>query len=214
MDEDIAAINSSTNIEKIRNFLNKNKKKILSIFLFLLIILILFFGYNEYKKSEKIKISNLYNSSTINYLNNNKLETLNNLIDIINKKDSTYSPLSLYFIIDNDLTTDNEQINDLFDVLIEDTKLKKEIKNLIIYKKALFNADNSEENELLEILKPIISSDSVWKSHALYLLAEYFYSKEEKEKSKEFFNQIISLDNANQELKINSQKRLQRDLSD
>ena len=214
MDEDIAAINSSTNIEKIRNYLNKNKKKILSIFLFLLMILILFFGYNEYKKSEKIKISNLYNSSTMNYSNNNKLETLNNLINIINKKDSTYSPLSLYFIIDNDLTIDNEQINDLFDVLIEDTKLKKEIKNLIIYKKALFNADNSEENELLEILKPIISSDSVWKSHALYLLAEYFYSKEEKEKSKEFFNQIISLDNANQELKINSQKRLQRDLSD
>ena len=214
MDDDIAAINSSTNTEKIKNYLNKNKKKILSIFLFLLMILILFFGYNEYKKSEKIKISNLYNSSTIDYSNNNKLETLNNLIDIINKKDSTYSPLSLYFIIDNDLTSDTEQINGLFDVLIKDTKLQKEIKNLIIYKKALFNADTSKENELLEILKPIISSNSIWKSHALYLLAEYFYSKKEKEKSKEFFNQIINLDNANQELKINSQKRLQRDLSD
>ena len=214
MDEDIAAINSSTNIEKIRNYLNKNRKIILSIFLFLLMILILFFGYNEYKKSEKIKISNLYSSATLDYSNNNKLETLNNLIDIINKKDSTYSPLSLYFIIDNDLTSDTEQINGLFDVLIKDTKLQKEIKNLIIYKKALFNADTSKENELLEILKPIISSNSIWKSHALYLLAEYFYSKEEKEKSKEFFNQIISLDNANQELKINSQKRLQRDLSD
>ena len=214
MDDDIAAINSSTNTEKIKNYLNKNKKKILSIFLFLLMILILFFGYNEYKKSEKIKISNLYNSSTIDYSNNNKLETLNNLIDIINKKDSTYSPLSLYFIIDNDLTSDTEQINGLFDVLIKDTKLQKEIKNLIIYKKALFNADISKENELLEILKPIISSNSIWKSHALYLLAEYFYSKKEKEKSKEFFNQIINLDNANQELKINSQKRLQRDLSD
>tara|TARA_Y100001958_G_C21156857_1_gene491695 strand:+ start:575 stop:1219 length:645 start_codon:yes stop_codon:yes gene_type:complete len=214
MDDDIAAINSSTNTEKIKNYLNKNKKKILSIFLFLLMILILFFGYNEYKKSEKIKISNLYNSSTIDYSNNNKLETLNNLIDIINKKDSTYSPLSLYFIIDNDLTSDIEQINGLFDVLIKDTKLQKEIKNLIIYKKALFNADISKENELLEILKPIISSNSIWKSHALYLLAEYFYSKKEKEKSKEFFNQIINLDNANQELKINSQKRLQRDLSD
>ena len=214
MDDDIAAINSSTNTEKIKNYLNKNKKKILSIFLFLLMILILFFGYNEYKKSEKIKISNLYNSSTIDYSNNNKLDTLNNLIDIINKKDSTYSPLSLYFIIDNDLTSDIEQINGLFDVLIKDTKLQKEIKNLIIYKKALFNADTSKENELLEILKPIISSNSIWKSHALYLLAEYFYSKKEKEKSKEFFNQIINLDNANQELKINSQKRLQRDLSD
>ena len=214
MDEDIAAINSSTNIEKIRNYLNKNKKKILSIFLFLLMILILFFGYNEYKKSEKIKISNLYSSATLNFSNNNKLETLNNLIDIINKKDSTYSPLSLYFIIDNNLTIDKEQINGLFNVLIKDTKLKKEIKNLIIYKKALFNADTSEENELLEILKPIISSNSVWKSHALYLLAEYFYSKDEKEKSKEFFNQIISLDNANQDLKKKAKKRLNRDLSE
>ena len=161
MDEDIAAINSSTNIEKIRNYFNKNKKTILSIFLFLLMILILFFGYNEYKKSEKIKISNLFSSVTLDYSDNNKSKTLNNLIDIVNKKDSTYSPLSLYFIIDNNLTIDKEQINDLFNVLIKDTKLKKEIKNLIIYKKALFNADTSEENELLEILKPITSSNSV-----------------------------------------------------
>ena len=63
-------------------------------------------------------------------------------------------------------------------------------------------------------LKPIINSKSVWKSHALYLLGEYFYSKNEKQKSKEFFNQIITLDNANQDLKIIAQKRLNRDLSE
>ena len=214
MDEDIAAINSSTNIEKTKNYLNKNKKKILSIFLFLLMILILFFGYNEYKKSEKIKISNLYSSSTINYSNNNKLKTLNNLIDIINKKDSTYSPLSLYFIIDNNLTIDKEQINGLFNVLIKDTKLKKEIKNLIIYKKALFNADDITENNLLKILNPLINSESVWKSHALYLISEYFYAKDEKQKSKDFFNQLVNLENANQDLLIEARKRLNRDLSD
>ena len=28
----------------------------------------------------------------------------------------------------------------------------------------------------------------------LYLMAEYFYSKDQKQKSKEFFNQIISLE--------------------
>ena len=75
-------------------------------------------------------------------------------------------------------------------------------------------ADVSNESELLEILKPIITSSSVWKSHALYLLAEYFYSKNEKEKSKEFFNQIINLKEANQNLKIEAQKRLKRDLGD
>jgi len=92
--------------------------------------------------------------------------------------------------------------------------LEKEIKNLIIYKKALFNAEMIEENELLEILNPIINSQSVWKSHALYLIAEYFYSKNEKQKSKEFFSQILDLENANQDLRIESQKRLNRDLSD
>ena len=86
--------------------------------------------------------------------------------------------------------------------------------DLLIYKKALYNADNSSENEILGILKPIINSDSVWKSHALYLMAEYFYFRDEKQKSKDFFNQIISLENANQEIKIESQKRLNRDLSE
>ena len=70
------------------------------------------------------------------------------------------------------------------------------------------------ENELLDILKPIINSESIWKSQALYLMAEYFYSKDEKQKSKEFFNQILTLENANQDIKIEAQKRLNRDLSE
>ena len=99
-------------------------------------------------------------------------------------------------------------------MIIQKADLSKEIKNLIIYKQALYNADNINENELLDILKPITNSNSVWKSHAFYLLAEYFYSKNEKQKSKEFFEKIILLENANQDLKIESQKRLNRDLSE
>ena len=136
------------------------------------------------------------------------------MIEIINKKDSTYSPLSLYFIIDNSLITDQLTINKLFDVVIEDVSLEKEIKNLIIYKKALYNADNSDENQLLNILKPILNTESVWKAHGLYLMAEYFYSKNEKQKAKEFYNQIITLKNINKDLVIESQKRLNRDLSE
>jgi len=133
---------------------------------------------------------------------------------IINKKDSTYSPLSLYFIIDNEIIKDKNEVNKLFDIIINKTSLENEIKNLIIYKKALFNADQSNENELLDILKPLINSESVWKSHALYLMAEFFYSKSEKQKSKEFFNQIIILDNANDDIARKAQKRLNRDLSE
>ena len=105
-------------------------------------------------------------------------------------------------------------INSLFDILINKTPVEKEIKNLIIYKKALFNADESDENNLLNILNPIINSDSVWKSHALYLMAEFFYDKNEKQKSKEFFNQILTLENANVDLRQEAQKRLNRDLSE
>ena len=135
-------------------------------------------------------------------------------MEIINKKDTTYSPLSLYFLIDNSLIEDQNRVNNLFDIIINETALDKEIKNLIIYKKALFNVELIDENDLLKTLKPLINSESVWKSHALYLIAEYFYSKNEKQKSKEFFNQIIILENSNEDLKIEAQKRLNRDLSD
>ena len=211
MDEDIAIINSNTRNEKVKNFLINNKKLLISFLVFIIFLLISFFIIGEFKERNKIKISNQYNLVVAEYSKKNSELTKNALIDLINKKDSTYSPLSLYFIIDNALITNQTEINELFDIIIEEVSLEKEIKNLIIYKKALYNADNSNEIQLLDILSPIINSKSVWKSHGLYLMAEYFYSKGEKQKSKEFFNKIISLEEANRTLKIESQKRLNRD---
>ena len=98
--------------------------------------------------------------------------------------------------------------------MINKTNLDKEIKNLIIYKKALFNSEFESENNLLKILNPIINSDSIWKSHALYLIAEYFYSKNEKQKAKEFFNQILILENSNSDIKVETQKRINRDFGE
>ena len=107
-----------------------------------------------------------------------------------------------------------KKINRLFDIIINDTNLDKEIKNLNIYKKALYNSDSGSENNLLKILKPLINSESIWKSHALYLLAEFFYSKNEKQKSKEFFEKILKLENGNPNIKKEPQKRIQRDFSE
>ena len=148
------------------------------------------------------------------YSDKNKDNTIKNLVEIVNEKDPTYSPLSLYFILDKKLISDPNKINEYFDLLIENTPLDKEINNLVIYKKALFNADQAEESDLLNILNPLINSESVWRSHALYLMAEFFYSKDQKQKSKEFFNQIISLENPNSDIKLLAEKRLNRDLSD
>ena len=214
MDEDLAIINTNTRNEKFKIFLSHNKKKIFIFIFTIILIAFTFFAYEELQNKRKANISNSYNEVVIEYNEENKIETRDALVEIISKKDSTYSPLALYFIIDNKLILERNQVNGLFDILIRETSLKKEIKNLIIYKKGLYNADYVDENELLIILDSLINSENVWRSHALYLVAEYFYSKAEMNKAKEFFNQVVNLENANQDLKKASQKRLNRDLSD
>ena len=211
MDEDIEIINTNTRNQKIKNFFVNNKKKIIIFASVFILIAIFYFLFLEIKERNKIKLAEKYNKIKIEYKINNKEDTKSKLIEIVYENDTTYSPLALYFMIDNEILTKNVEINKLFDQVINKTKLDKEIKNLIIYKKALFNSDFVSENELLNILNPIINSESIWKSHALYLIAEYFYSKNEKEKSKEFFKKIVGMNNSNQNIKVESQKRLNRD---
>ena len=214
MDEDISIIDANTRNEKIKNFFVNNKKKIIILILIIILSFTSFFGFKEFQNKQKINISNLYNSAVIGYDEDTKNKSKDILLSVVYKKDPTYSPLSLYFIIDNKIIVDKKKINELFDVIINETSLEKEIKNLIIYKKGLYNADIASENELLKILGALINSESIWSSHALYLMAEYFYSKKELQKSKEFFNKIINLNNSNEDIKIKAQKRLVRDLSD
>jgi hypothetical protein len=214
MDEDIAIIDARTRSEKLKNFLIKNKKILIYSFAAIVLIIISFYSFQIYKADQKEHVSEKYNSTIMEYKNVDKYTTILSMKEIIEEKDVTYSPLALYFIIDNNLIENKSEVNDLFDILIKKTNLEKEIKNLITYKKALYNADSISENELLEILKPLFNSNSVWKSHALYLAAEYFYFKNEIQKSKEFFNQILNTKNANQDIIKEAQKRLNRDLSD
>ena len=214
MDEDISIINTNTRQEKVKNFVVNNKNKIISTIVILVIILVGAYSFDSYKTNKKKEISNKFNSTTLSHSDNTKKLTIQNLVEIINEQDPTYSPLSLYFIIDNKLISNQSEINSYFDILIEKTSLDEEMKNLVIYKKALFNADQADEGKLLSILNPLINSRSVWKSHALYLMAEYFYSKDQKQKAKEFFNQIISLENSNSDIKLEAEKRLNRDLSE
>ena len=208
--EDLSTLNTSNRQEKIKNFFGNHKNKIISGIIILIIIVIGVYSYDKYLVNKKKEISDNFNSITIKFKEDNKESTANQLIEIINKKDPTYSPLSLYFIIDNNLVTDQNIINSLFDTLIENTSLDKEIKNLVIYKKALFNADQFKEGDLLSILNPIINSESVWKSHALYLMAEYFYSGNQKQKAKEFFNQIISLEKFQPRYKTTSREKIEQ----
>ena len=214
MDEEIIIIDSNTRNEKIKNFFINNKKNLIVGFSILLVLIIGVLSMKEIQERNKIKLANKFNIITINFNTEDKQKTIDQLSEIINENDSTYSPLALYFLIDNNLIDNKEKINSLFDELINETNLDEEIKNLIIYKKGLLNSNFSNENDLLKILNPIINSESIWKSHSLYLMAEYFYSKNQNQKAKEFFNQILLLPNANNNIKAESQKRLNRDLGE
>ena len=137
-------------------------------------------------------------------------DDIEKLVEIIKRKDPIYSALSLYFIIENDLINDKEKINDFFDLVIE-SQVDKEIKNLIIYKKGMFNANIASENELLEILNPILKSESVWKSHALLLMADYFVYNNNLIKSKDFLQEIVNSGTVNNEIRVEAERRLKRD---
>ena len=214
MDQEIEIISSETRKEKIKNFFINNKNKLISIVVFLLLVLFGFFFYQDYKKGHKEGLANKYNSAVIQYESGEKSKIINLLKEIIEDKDKTYSPLSFYFLLDNDLITSKEEINKYFDIIINEIGLDKENKNLTIFKKGLFNSEFANENELLNILNPVIKSESIWKPHALYLKAEYYLAKKEKQKSKEFLEQLVSLENISEKIKLEAQKRLRSDFSE
>ena len=213
MDEELEIINANTRVEKLKNFLISKRKQIITSLIIIVLILISFFGYQEFKSRNKEKLADKFNKIITNF-ENDKKNVNSELIEIINVKDKTYSPLAFFFLIDNGLLTSNDEINSYFDLIINRVPLEKEIKNLTIYKKGLFNSDFVQENELLDILNPIIKSESMWKPQALYLMAEYYLSKNQKQKSKEFFNQLVEMENISPKIKLEAQKRLRSDFSE
>ena len=213
MSEDIEIINQNTRIEKIKNFFSNNYKKLIGSLTLILLILFSYFGYQEYKKKAKLEVAELYNKITLKEITTENTNDIKQLVKIIKEKDPIYSALSLYFIIENDLMNDQKEINNFFDLVIS-AQEEKEIKNLVIYKKAIYNADIISENEILDILNPILKSESVWKSHALLLMADYFEHNNNLIKSKDFLEEIVNSKLVNNEIKIEAERRLKRKFSD
>ena len=214
MNEEVSIINSNTRNERIKNFFVNNKKKLILTILILILVLFGFFTYQIYQDRNKEQLANKYNKAVITYEKGDKSKIISSMKEIIEDKNKTYSPLALYFLIDNDVIDSNKEINELFDKILKIKKLDNEIKNLVIYKKALFNSEFEKENNLIKILSPILNSESIWKSHALFLMGEYFLNKGEKQKAKEFFEKIMILENSNSDIKLETQKIIQRDFSE
>ena len=213
-EQDFNLINNATKIEKFKNFFFNNIKKLIAVTILILVLMFSYFLLLDMKQKKIKRISENYNNLTLNFTESNIEQTNEGLTKIIYKKDKAYSPLALYFMIDNSIEKDSAIINKHFDFIINELGLDENLINLNIYKKALFNGDTADENSLLQILDPLIKNDTIWRSHALYLLGEYFYAKNDKIKAKEFYQNIITDTKSNKEIKLEAQKRLQRDLSD
>ncbi len=213
MDEDIAIINQNTRIALIKNFFKKNAKRFLILLITSLIILVALFTFDEFKERKKKKFAEIYNSIIFDTNKYSEIEIKDKMIEIINSKIETYSNLALYYLIDKKLEKNQNEIKNLFDKVISSTK-DFEHKNLTIFKKALYFSDKFNEVEILEILNPLINSDSIWKQHGLLLMGDYYFHNKQFNKSKEFFQKIIELKNVNPTIKIEVEQRLNRDFSE
>ena len=189
-----------TKKSKLRNFYEVNKISIFSVILILIIAIASVSFYSETEEKKKIFLSDNYLTAKVYLENGDKDKAKNILKTTISANDSTYSTLSLFLILNENLITDQRELSDLFDHVLENNEFEKEMKNLIIFKRALFQSNFVSELELLDAVKPLINTDTIWKPHALLLLGDYFASKKEYLKAKEFYVQILSLKNLHKEL--------------
>ena len=197
-----------TKKSKLKKFYEVNKILIFSVILILIIAIASVSFYSETKEKKKILLSDNYLAAKVYLENGDRNKVKNILKTIIFANDSTYSTLSLFLILNENLIVDQGELSNLFDHVLENNKFEKEVKNLIIFKKALFQSNFASELELLEAVKPLMNTETIWKPHALLLLGDYFVSKKEYLKAKEFYVQILSLKNLHKELYNHARSQL------
>ena len=189
-----------TKKSKLNKFYESNKILIFSIILILIIAIFSTSFYLGIKEKNKTLLADNYIEAKVYIENGNINEAKNILRTIIFANDRTYSTLSLFLILNENLIIEQKELLNLFDHILKNNKFDKEVRNLIIFKKALFQSNFVSELELLKVVNPLINTKSLWKPHALLLLGDYFFSKQEYLKAKEFYIQILSLKNLHKEL--------------
>ena len=189
-----------TKKSRLKEFYEVNKILIYSVILILIIAIASVGFYSEAKKKKKILLSDKYLVAKVYLENSDKNKATNILKSVIFDNDSTYSTLSLFLILNENLIADQRELSNLFDHVLKNNKFEKEVKNLIIFKKALFQSNLVNESELLEAVNPLINTETLWKPHALLLLGDYFFSKRQYFKAREFYTQVLSLKNLHKEL--------------
>ena len=171
---------------KMTNFIKKNIKNLIIFFILLILILFSYFYYKDFEKKNEIKLAEDYTLATIQFKEKKINETKQLLENIINKSHKFYSPLALYFIIDNNIELDSFKVISFYDKILSINAIDEEDLNLIKIKKAIFLFGLDDEEQIIKTLNPIINSESVWRVMAVNMISDYFLSKNQKVKANEY----------------------------
>ena len=169
------------------NFLKANIKIFLYIIGILILIITAIIWFTNNNKIKETKISDSFINAQILIEKGKKNEAEKILSNLVLEKNSPYSSLSLFLIIENKLIDNKETIINYFDEVINNNSFKEEDLNLLRLKKAIYISDISMEQEILGLLNPIINSNSVWKNHALKFLGDFYYSNGQQQKAKQYY---------------------------
>ena len=194
-----------TEKRKVLDIIKSNLRVLISIFLVFIVGSFFYAWINFKEDSKKLNLSEEFINAKVMLSQNKSNKTYKILKKIIQNKDNTYSVLSLYLVIDQDLEKDRKKVLNYFNEVLSINTLKNEDLDLLKFKKAIFISNDSNEKELLDLLNPIINSDSVWKAQSIRFLADFYFSKKEYKKADQYYSTLLDLDNSN--IDVNEIKR-------
>jgi len=190
-----------TKKSKMREFYESNKVWIFSTILTFIIIVVSYSYYQSSKEKKKILLSENYIQAKVYLQSGNKSKALEILKNITFSNDATYSTLSFFMILNENLINDSEEISKLFDHLLQNNNFDEEIEDLLHYKKALFKSSYVNEEKFLDEVRPLLKSkETLWKGHGLMLIGDFYFSRKEYVKAKDFYTQILTVKNLQPEL--------------
>ena len=154
---------------RIKNFYRENKIKIQIFFvgIFILAISVVFLQIHKEKKINQI--SEQYIKAGIFYAGNEKDKSKKFFEDVLNSKNSFYSSLALYNIIEKDLEKNEDKILEYFNK-VEKLQKDKDQKDILKFKKALFLLQKTKNQKAKKLLRELIDSNSKIKSLAEEIL--------------------------------------------
>ena len=154
---------------KIIEFYDSNKLKLYLLALVILIFIAVMFYIKYSNEKKNILISEKYTQASIYLASDKKDEAKKIYEEIILDKNDFYSILALNNLLEKKLTTDKNKIIEYFDILIKSVS-KKDHRDLLNLKKALFLIKSSENQKGYKLLENLVKDNSTLRPIAEQLL--------------------------------------------